>query len=178
MSDHWRVGSLVGQQGTLGRLLGSRFTATGSTRAHSTRSATPSMSRGAIRYVVTLWRVARSMPRRASREALRIQDEEAGCALRCGFRVAVSTPRSSGGRQGRLKGACEDMIRIGWRRRPGRWRGLAVAFVVATLVSGCAPLRTVCVPGTWAPTTAEVTWSPGPHGSGSVPAMSCEAAPK
>jgi len=67
---------------------------------------------------------------------------------------------------------------MGWRRRPRRWRALVAAFVVAILGGGCAPLRTVCAPGTWAPTTAEVTWSPGPHGSGSVPAMSCEAAPK
>src|SRR5215470_9577751 len=87
-------------------------------------------------------------------------------------------PRSPGGRQGRLRAASKDMIRIEWRRRPRRWRGLAVAFVFAILGGGCAPLRTVCAPGTWAPTTAEVTWSPGPHGSGSVPAMSCEAAPK
>src|SRR5215510_4741563 len=40
MSDHWRVGLLFGQQGTRGRLLGCRFTATGSTRAPSTRSTT------------------------------------------------------------------------------------------------------------------------------------------
>src|SRR5215470_5688863 len=80
--------------------------------------------------------------------------------------------------RGRLEGVCEEMMRIGLRRPPRRWRGLAVAFVVTILGGGCAPLRTVCAPGTWAPTTAEVTWSAGPHGTGSVPAMSCEAAPK
>src|SRR5215813_9312195 len=70
MSDHWRVGSLVGQQGPPGRLLGSRFTATDSTIAHSTRAAAPPMSRGGVPYVVTLRPPERSMPRRASREAL------------------------------------------------------------------------------------------------------------
>jgi len=66
----------------------------------------------------------------------------------------------------------------GRRRDSGSWsvseEVLAVAFGVATFVSGCTALGTLCAPGTLAPTTAEVAWSAGPYGSGLVPAMGCE----
>ena len=70
------------------------------------------------------------------------------------------------------------MIGVWAGRRPRRWGVLAVAVAGAILMSGCTKLGTVCAPGTWAPATAEVTWSPGPQGTGSVPAVSCESAPK
>src|ERR1700687_1107063 len=77
---------------------------------------------------------------------------------------------------GPLRRPEEGMTRSEVRLRPRRRGALAVAIAVAVFVSGCTMLGTVCAPGMWAPTTAEVAWSPGPYGTGLVPAVGGETA--